>query len=116
MVGSPLVGSPGSGISLGELAEEAVRARWEKWVAVRDAPCPGHPRRFYKDQLEYHYTQDRGALARAIAASAPLSRPPSVAHSRSVSRAGSMISMPWVLCSGTVEQHDDVFPVLTAGC
>ena len=35
---------------------EAVRQCWRKWVAVRDVPCAGHPWRFSKHQLEYHYT------------------------------------------------------------
>jgi len=47
---------------------EAVRARWRQWVAVRDAPSPGHPWRFSEAQLRYHYTADRAALAAAVAA------------------------------------------------
>jgi hypothetical protein len=36
---------------------EAVRQQWHKWVAVRDAHCAGHPWRYSKHQLAYHYTQ-----------------------------------------------------------
>ena len=36
---------------------EAVKQQWHKWVAVRDAHCAGHPWRYSKHQLAYHYTQ-----------------------------------------------------------
>jgi len=36
---------------------EAVRQQWHKWVAARDAHCAGHPWRYSKHQLSYHYTQ-----------------------------------------------------------
>ena len=36
---------------------EAVKLQWHKWVAVRDAHCAGHPWRYSKHQLAYHYTQ-----------------------------------------------------------
>ena len=40
----------------------AMRQQWQKWVAVRDAHCAGHPWRYSKHQLAYHYTQgDRRA-------------------------------------------------------
>ena len=52
-------GSAGDGPSY-----EAVRRRWEKWVAVRDAPFPGHPWKYSKHQLEYHYTRNRAILRR----------------------------------------------------
>ncbi|KAK9811662.1 hypothetical protein WJX72_007918 [[Myrmecia] bisecta] len=44
----------------------AVRRRWHKWVAIRDAPCPGHPWRYTRDQLEYHYTRSRAVLEKAL--------------------------------------------------
>ena len=50
-------------------SREAVRARWRQWVAVRDAPCPGHPWRYSDAQLRYHYTGDRSALLAALKAS-----------------------------------------------
>ncbi|KAK9826497.1 hypothetical protein WJX81_006518 [Elliptochloris bilobata] len=47
-------------------SREAVRARWRQWVAVRDAPCPGHPWRYSDAQLHYHYTANRAALLAAL--------------------------------------------------
>ena len=41
---------------------ELVRERWQRWVAVRDAPYPGHPFRYPKQMLEYHYTGNRSCL------------------------------------------------------
>ena len=32
-------------------SREAVAARWQRWVAVRDAPCPGHPWRYSREQV-----------------------------------------------------------------
>lgn len=52
-------------------SREAVRARWRQWVAVRDAPCPGHPWRYSDLQIRYHYTADRAVLKAALRA-APL--------------------------------------------
>lgn len=41
-----------------------LRARWQRWLAVRDA-CPvGRDHRYGDDQLRYHYTGDRRALPR----------------------------------------------------
>lgn len=43
----------------------AVQARWQDWVAVRDA-CPlGRASRFSDDQIAYHYTHDRRYLGAA---------------------------------------------------
>lgn len=36
-------------------------------VAIRDAPCAGHPWRYSKHQLVYHYTGDREILRRLVA-------------------------------------------------
>lgn len=41
---------------------ELVRSRWQRWVAVRDAPYPGHIFRYPKLMLEYHYTGNRACL------------------------------------------------------
>ncbi|BDA44588.1 probable methylmalonic aciduria and homocystinuria type C protein [Coccomyxa sp. Obi] len=41
---------------------EVVRSRWQRWVAVRDAPYPGHIFRYPKLMLEYHYTGNRACL------------------------------------------------------
>ena len=48
------MGSPGEGQD--EAEADAVCKRWRKWVAVRDAPCPGHSWRYSACQIEYHYT------------------------------------------------------------
>lgn len=40
---------------------------WLKWVTVRDAICPCHPWRYCMQQLEYHYTKDKGVLQSAMA-------------------------------------------------
>lgn len=36
-------------------------------VAIRDAPCAGHPWRYSKHQLAYHYRADRDILRRLVA-------------------------------------------------
>lgn len=36
-------------------------------MAIRDAPCAGHPWRYSKHQLAYHYTGDRDILRRLVA-------------------------------------------------
>lgn len=36
-------------------------------VAIRDAPCAGHPWRYSKHQLVYHYTGERDILRRLVA-------------------------------------------------
>jgi hypothetical protein len=36
-------------------------------VAIRDAPCAGHPWRYSKHQLAYHYTADHNILRRLVA-------------------------------------------------
>lgn len=72
--GSPLqVGSPDSASSRRSASEleskpsmRAVAANWRAWVAVRDAPCPGHPWRYSEEQLTYHYTRDRNILVKAL--------------------------------------------------
>ncbi|KAL4458499.1 hypothetical protein ABPG75_013364 [Micractinium tetrahymenae] len=72
--GSPLqVGSLGSTCSRRSSLEReskpsmrAVAANWRAWVAVRDAPCPGHPWRYSQEQIEYHYTRDRSLLLKAM--------------------------------------------------
>eukprot|EP00891_Asterochloris_glomerata_P008115 jgi/Astpho2/8115/Aster-03056 len=48
------------------LTAEQVAANWRKWVAVRDLPCPGHPWRYCKDQLEAHYRRDKLLLHHAV--------------------------------------------------
>lgn len=74
---------------------EAVRTSWEKWVAVRDAPCPGHPRRFSRDQLEYHYTHNKAALQRAVDGVGPQGR--ACEPLRIVTRVSSSTKVPWVM-------------------
>jgi hypothetical protein len=44
-----------------------IRTQWKKWVAIRDAPCAGHPWRYSKHQLAYHYTADRDILKQCVA-------------------------------------------------
>ncbi|KAK9857585.1 hypothetical protein WJX84_000118 [Apatococcus fuscideae] len=39
---------------------------WQKWVAVREATCPGNPWKFDNRQMEYHYTHNTAALRKAI--------------------------------------------------
>lgn len=39
-----------------------VRAGWELWLAVRDAAEPGHPQKYCRDQVLYHYTGDRNLI------------------------------------------------------
>ncbi len=41
---------------------KSVASRWQRWLAVRDAPFPGHPWRYPKAMLEYHYTGNRACL------------------------------------------------------
>lgn len=55
----------------------AVRANWRSWVAVRDAPCPGHFWRFPHDMLTYHYTSDKSILMEALRARGLLPEPAS---------------------------------------
>lgn len=43
-----------------------VRAGWEKWLAVRDAAAPGHPYRYSRDQILYHYTGNRDLLRELV--------------------------------------------------
>lgn len=74
---------------------EAVRASWEKWVAVRDAPYPGHPRRFSKDQLEYHYTHNKAVLQRAVDGVVPQGT--GCEPLRIVTRVASSTRVPWVM-------------------
>jgi len=51
----------------GDLPEmNDVRAGWEKWLAVRDAAAPGHPYRYSKEQILYHYTGDRQLLHKLV--------------------------------------------------
>lgn len=51
----------------GKLPEmKDVRAGWEKWLAVRDAAAPGHPYRYDKQQILYHYTGDRELLRKLV--------------------------------------------------
>jgi len=38
---------------------------WEMWVAVRDVVDPGHPARYFKEQIEYHYTGEKSILEAA---------------------------------------------------
>lgn len=78
---------------------EAVRASWEKWVAVRDAPCPGHPRRFSKDQLEYHYTHNKAVLQRAVDGVVLQGR--ACEPLRIVTRVASSTRVPWVMVWST---------------
>lgn len=59
--GSP----PPAGIG-GKPSMAAVRAGWKRWVAVRDAPFPGHPWRYCKRQIEYHYTGNVAVLLDAL--------------------------------------------------
>ncbi|KAK9813724.1 hypothetical protein WJX73_005448 [Symbiochloris irregularis] len=49
-----------------EVMAEVMRRRWRKWVAVRDAPSPGHPWRYPEDMITYHYTSNKGVLAEAV--------------------------------------------------
>ena len=51
-------GSPGSSASRrsslereGRPSMRAVAANWRAWLAVRDAPCPGHPWRYSEEQV-----------------------------------------------------------------
>lgn len=46
------------------LARATKSARWEDWVAVRDAVAggPRHPSRFSEAQIRFHYAGDRSAL------------------------------------------------------
>ncbi|GAB4822060.1 hypothetical protein N2152v2_009106 [Parachlorella kessleri] len=46
---------------------DAVRSTWKRWVAVRDAPSPGHPWRYSEEQIQYHYTAERSVLLHALA-------------------------------------------------
>ena len=48
--------------SLCHPSREAVAARWQRWVAVRDAPFPGHPWRYPAQMLKYLYTGRRSCL------------------------------------------------------
>ena len=59
--------SSGSSTSAGEepLTWQSMAARWQRWVAVRDAPCPGHPWRYRPSMLQYHYTGDRACILSA---------------------------------------------------
>ena len=65
-------GSGGGGSLPSSMDEEeapglsAVAQNWQAWVAVRDAPCPGHPMRFSSEQIRYHYTQDKSLLRQAL--------------------------------------------------
>ncbi|PSC71268.1 hypothetical protein C2E20_5393 [Micractinium conductrix] len=66
-------GSPGSSASRrsslereGRPSMRAVAANWRAWLAVRDAPCPGHPWRYSEEQITYHYTRDRSILLKAL--------------------------------------------------
>lgn len=47
------------------LTKQLLIARWQRWVAVRDVPCPGHPWRYCPAMLQYHYTGDRACLLSA---------------------------------------------------
>ncbi len=48
------------------LGEASVKSGWSSWLAVRDA-CPiGREHRYDAEQIHYHYTKDRSALARLL--------------------------------------------------
>lgn len=59
----------------------SVRAQWRKWVAIRDAPCAGHPWRYPNHQLTYHYTGDLNMLRRLLSVA---SLPPDASERRTV--------------------------------
>lgn len=59
----------------------SVRAQWRKWVAIRDAPCAGHPWRYPNHQLTYHYTGDLNKLRRLLSVA---SLPPDASERRTV--------------------------------
>ena len=62
-------GRRSSGSQERPLTRQLMRSRWQRWVAVRDAPCPGHPWRYCPAMLQYHYTGDCACLqgsARAL--------------------------------------------------
>ncbi|CAK0784373.1 hypothetical protein CVIRNUC_007577 [Coccomyxa viridis] len=64
-----LEGRRSSGSQERPLTRQLMRSRWQRWVAVRDAPCPGHPWRYCPAMLQYHYTGDCACLqgsARAL--------------------------------------------------
>ena len=49
-------------------------------VAIRDAPCAGHPWRYSKHQLAYHYTAEREIIRRLVAfSSSPKDAPEVIA-------------------------------------
>lgn len=56
----------GKKLEVDALAAEAMRKQWPKWVAVRDAPFPGHPWRYPEAMIAYHYTSDRQVLRDAV--------------------------------------------------
>jgi methylmalonic aciduria homocystinuria type C protein len=57
-------GADGAGGKLFEIKD--VCAKWEKWLAVRDAAAPGHPYRYSEEQILYHYTGDRQLLRKIV--------------------------------------------------
>ena len=44
------------------LTRALIASRWQRWAAVRDVPCPGHPWRYCRAMLQYHYTNERSCL------------------------------------------------------
>ena len=44
------------------LTRALIASRWQRWAAVRDVPCPGHPWRYCPAMLQYHYTNERSCL------------------------------------------------------
>ena len=46
----------------GDLTSRAVEARWEDWLAIRDACPTGRKHRYSEPQILYHYTKNRSIL------------------------------------------------------